>query len=170
MAPPPIAPLMLPLERVRPEMLTVLPTEMVEMRNSDVPPAVLRWTVSRLTPGPLIVRFLLISNSPLVSVIVLLAGSEKVIVSPDTALEMASRSVHLITVHVPVPSSAVLFTVRVVTALLTGGRASDRERPIRITPNSDDIVITRALLTLIVIITVFLIKFDPVERVEGEEQ
>ena len=83
------------------------------MRKSGVPGAVLRCTLNRFAPGPLIVRYLLISNSPLVSVIVLFAGNRKVIVSPETELETASRNVHLVAVQLPVPSSAALFTNKV---------------------------------------------------------
>src|SRR6266567_2952430 len=114
--------------------------------------------VKRFAPGPLIVRFLLIDNSPLVRLIILFAGKEKLIVSPGDAaadaLAMASRNVHLLAVHVPVPSSRMLFTVHVVAALLTGGRASISDRPTRLSPNSSDRVITRVLLTLIFLITV----------------
>jgi hypothetical protein len=55
----------------------------------------------------------LIDKLPFVSAIVLLGGNEKVIRSPGCAVTIASRNVHLLGVHVPAPSSAVLFTVKV---------------------------------------------------------
>ena len=71
---------------VKPEKETVPPSVVtLKMRKLGVPPAVLRWTVKRFARGALIVRLLLIGNSPLVSVIVLLAGRLKLIVSPGEA-------------------------------------------------------------------------------------
>jgi hypothetical protein len=87
-------------------------------------------------------RLLLIKSSPVVRVIVLLAGSAKVIVSPAAASRIACR-------NVPGPLFAVLVTVRVA-ALLTGGRASIRKIVIRQTPNSNDRVRARALPPLAV--------------------
>src|SRR5713226_2353189 len=108
--PPPISkpvPLGFPLDTVKPDIVTVTPALIVKMRKSGVPPAVLRFTDSMFAPGPLIVRFLSISSSPLVSVIV--AGptevrpAAKVIVSPGQAVLIASRKL-------PAPVSLVLVT------------------------------------------------------------
>jgi hypothetical protein len=44
---------------------------------------------------------------------VLFAAREKLIRSPECALKIASRNVHLSGVHVPVPSSVVLLTMKV---------------------------------------------------------
>src|ERR1051325_1493850 len=77
-----------PLEIVRPEMATLEPLLIEKMRKSGAFDAVVRCTVNRFAPGPLIVRFVCIANS-LVSVIVLLAGKEKLIVPPDPALWIA---------------------------------------------------------------------------------
>ena len=72
---------------VRPEMVIVPVLEVtLKMRNSGVPPAVLRWIVSLPDPGPEIVRSLLITSSPVVSVMV---PGAKLIVSPAAASAMA---------------------------------------------------------------------------------
>ena len=61
----------------------------------------------------MIVRLLLINNTPLVSVIaVVFTGKEKLIVSPGATVTMACRSVQSAPGQVP-PASAVLLTVRV---------------------------------------------------------
>src|SRR5205085_111665 len=76
-----------PLDMVRPEMFTV-PDWILKMRKFGVAPAALRITVRRLAPGPLMVRFLLINNSALVSVIGLVTCPgliSKVIVAPAHA-------------------------------------------------------------------------------------
>jgi len=92
------------LEIVKPEIVTLkLPEAMLKMRKLSAP---LRCTVNRFAPGPVIVRFLLINNSADVSVIVLLAAREKLIVSPDTAAAMASRNVQFAPGHDPPPSAA----------------------------------------------------------------
>src|SRR5215831_18407496 len=63
-------------------------------------------TAKRLAPGPVMVRFLLITNSPLMRVTVVTLGA-KVIVSPDEASRIACRndpgplSVPLQTVYPP---------------------------------------------------------------------
>jgi hypothetical protein len=75
------------------------------MLKLGMPPAVLRRTVNTFAPGPLIVRFLLINNSPLVSVIVPLM--EKLIVSLAADSDIRCRSDSG-------PVSLRLFTVRVV--------------------------------------------------------
>src|SRR5437762_3866617 len=93
-----------------PEMVT-LPVAMLKMRKSSVPDAALRWTLNRFAPGPVIVRFLLINNSALVSVIVI-RPAEKLIVSPLAAVAIACRSVQLAPGQVP-PASAALFTISV---------------------------------------------------------
>src|SRR5207244_2210101 len=64
----------LPLLIVRPEMVTLMLLLILKMRKSGVPAKRLRWTVNRFAPGPLIVRFLLITNSSLNSLMVLFAG------------------------------------------------------------------------------------------------
>ena len=51
----------------------------------------LRCTVKRSAPGPVIVRFLPITNSPLVRVTAVRHGA-KLIVSPDDALMIACRN------------------------------------------------------------------------------
>src|SRR5258707_11551210 len=48
-------------------------------------------TAKRLAPGPVMMRFLLITNSPLIRVTVLTLGA-KVIVSPDEASRIACRN------------------------------------------------------------------------------
>ena len=59
-----------PLAIVRPEIaaMTLVRSD-IEDAESWMPPTALRCTLNRLAPGPLIVRFLLISNSPLVRLI-----------------------------------------------------------------------------------------------------
>ena len=86
--PPPLV-LVLPPEIVRPEMLTV-PDVMLKMRKFGVPAAVLRITVRRLAPGPVIVRFLSITNWADVSV-TLLRPAWNVIVAPSHACRIVSR-------------------------------------------------------------------------------
>src|SRR5260370_3581235 len=112
LSPPPPPVVSLPLLIVSPEMLTMPPCTS-KMRNAGVPLAELRWTARRAAPGPEMVKFLTINNSPLVSVIVPL--TEKLIVSPAAALAIASRSD-------PGPLSAVLVTVAA--------------NPCRVTPNA----------------------------------
>ncbi|PZR76721.1 MAG: hypothetical protein DLM73_01785 [Chthoniobacterales bacterium] len=78
-----------PLEIVRPEIVTLkLPEAISKMRKLFALKGS-RCTFNRFAPGPLIVRLLLRKNSALVSVIVLFAGSEKLIVSPDTTVAIA---------------------------------------------------------------------------------
>src|SRR5437879_5598489 len=79
-----------PLEMVKPESATA-PEAMSKMRKSAA--LTLRVTVNRFAPGPLIVRFLSINNSPFISLIVLPAGREKPIVLPDDASLIAARKV-----------------------------------------------------------------------------
>src|SRR2546422_860539 len=79
----------LPLLIVRPEIVTLMLAWILKIRKSGVPAKRLRWTVNRFAPGPLIVRFLLITNSSLNSLIVLFAGRLKLIVSPDAAVAIA---------------------------------------------------------------------------------
>src|SRR5436309_2564165 len=91
-----------PLAIVRSDIATVLPDWILTTRLTLFP-----LIVSTLAPGPLIVRFLSISSSPLVRVIV--AGppavrpEAKVIVSPGQAVLIASRKL-------PAPVSLVLVT------------------------------------------------------------
>ena len=61
------------------------------MRKTDVPAALLRRTLNRFAPGPLIVRLLLISNSPFVSVIVVRFEAGAIVV-PEAASLIALRS------------------------------------------------------------------------------
>ena len=98
-----------PLLTVRPEMVIVPVLEVtLKMRNSGVPPAVLRWIVRLSDPGPEIVRSLSITSSPLVSVTVPRPAA-KLIVSPGRAPAIASR-------NVPGPISPGSVTVIVFTA------------------------------------------------------
>jgi hypothetical protein len=118
---------------VRPEIVTVMVTleEILKMRKG--PLAGLRWMVNRFAPGPAIfIPFLSINNCPFVSVIALCAGSEKVIVSNSTAFITASRNVHLLTVHVPAPSSAVLFTVSVAASADPATRRAKRNLALKV--------------------------------------
>src|SRR5882724_3244780 len=82
--------------------MVTVPVETLKMRKSGVPMAELRWITRLLAPGPAMIRSLSIRSSPLVSVMVLTL--EKLIVSPEAALAMASR-------NEPGPSSAVVVTV-----------------------------------------------------------
>src|ERR1700682_2190012 len=110
---------------------------MSKMRKSGVPTAVLRCTVNPLGVAPSIARLVLINNSPLVSVIVLFAGREKTMLSPDCAMLMAAG-------NEPGPLSLV-FVTRTAAAVTTGGRESKRDRPTKLNPSNRDRVI---LLTL----------------------
>ena len=58
-----------PLAIVRPEMVAMTWLGVI-LKMRKLPAAALRCTLNRFAPGPLIVRFLLISNSPLVRLIV----------------------------------------------------------------------------------------------------
>src|SRR6266550_1451820 len=84
--PPPEATLN-PLAIVRPSSVTVAPEAL--MLKTRVP--LLPERVSRFAPGPLIVRFLLITNSPVVSVMGLARPAAKVIVPPSQAWKIVSR-------------------------------------------------------------------------------
>src|SRR6202040_2235614 len=69
-----------PLVMVRPEMVTKLPTAMKKMPNLGIPgPMLLRCTVNRLAPGPLIVRFLLIDNVALVRLTVVRPAAKLIV-------------------------------------------------------------------------------------------
>src|SRR5258708_38338628 len=95
---------------VRPEMVTLTLVDAIsKMRKFGVLDAALRCTLNRFAPGPLIVRFLLINNSSLVSVIVVRLAA-KLIVSPRAAVAIACRSVQAVPGQVQ-PASAPLFTV-----------------------------------------------------------
>lgn len=103
--PPPRSPA--PFDMVNPEIETLmLPDVMSKTRNCEVPPAVERCIVKAFAPGPDMVKPLLISNSPLVRMMMLADGREKVIVSPEAASLMAWRKE-------PGPLSLVLVTVRI---------------------------------------------------------
>ena len=78
-----------PLFTVRPEIVTVLGM-ISKTRKSAVPAAELRWTVNWLAPGPAMVRFVVITSSPLLNAITPLTA--KVTVSPGAAVAIASRS------------------------------------------------------------------------------
>src|SRR6266516_2795380 len=88
--PPPRSPGALPLAIVKPLIKALtLEEAILKMRKLPAP----RRTVSRFAPGPLIVRFLLINNSPLVRLIGLTTlDISKVIVLPAHALAIMSRS------------------------------------------------------------------------------
>ena len=87
---PPGAPFgVLPFVTVSPEMLTV-PEAILIIRKSGVPPAELRRTVSKFEPGPVMERFLLILNSPLVRLMGLVTiAMLKVIVDASHASAIA---------------------------------------------------------------------------------
>src|SRR5262245_54509142 len=73
---------------VIPEIETVTALElMLKIR----PGLAVRCTVKRLAPGPVMVRFLSITNSPFVRLTVVTLGA-KLIISPDEALRIASRN------------------------------------------------------------------------------
>jgi hypothetical protein len=83
--------------------------------------------VSKDAPGPAIVRCFSIRNSPLVSTIVPRTSGAKVIVSPEAASAIATRSE-------PAPVSLVLVTVRVpwtFSAPATGAAATKSASPTR---------------------------------------
>ena len=83
----------------------------------------LRCTVNTFAPGPLMVRFLLINNSPLVKVMVVIPTA-KLIVSPVDALRIACRSV-------PGQLSAALVTVRVAACAATALKSRALINPAR---------------------------------------
>lgn len=97
----------LPFEMVNPFIVTVVPLATLKMRKLGVPPAVLRVTITPLPP--LIVKFLLMGNSAVVSVTV--ETPENVIVLPGQARAMASRKL-------PVPLLAFVVTTGLVTQLI----------------------------------------------------
>jgi hypothetical protein len=75
---------------VIPEIETVTVLELMrKIPNSGA--LVLRCTVKRFAPGPVMVRFLSITNSPLVRVTVVMLG-ETLTVSPEAALRIACRN------------------------------------------------------------------------------
>src|SRR6476646_8282917 len=92
---------------VRPEILTLGVPEILKMRKFDVPAAALRCTLRRLAPGPLMVRFLLMGNSPLVRSMAPRTLAANVIVLPPHALARIER-------NEPAPLSPLLFTTRFV--------------------------------------------------------
>src|SRR5215831_19203735 len=98
-----------PLVIVSPEMVTVTPELMVKMRNSGVPARLLRSTVSRFGPGPVIVRFLFITSVAVVNVIGLVTVFPNVIVLPSQASIIAC-------LRDPAPLSPLLVTTGSTTA------------------------------------------------------
>ena len=108
MPPPSVPPKRNPLAIVRPDMVTV-PDVMLKIRKFGVKFALLRRTVRTFAPGPVMITFLLITNSALVRSIVV-RPEAKSIVSPGDAVRIAWRSVQVVPAHVP-PESALLFTV-----------------------------------------------------------
>ena len=78
---PPLAATTTPLAIVSPENVTLKSPGTMEKTRPALLPLIVNW----FAPGPLINRFLLIDNSPLVSKIVLAAGSKNLISSPDAA-------------------------------------------------------------------------------------
>ena len=148
---PPPSPLLFPLVMVTPEMVTVFPLLMLKTRLLLLP-----LTVKRLAPGPVIVRFLLISSSPLVSVIVCTPGST-VIVSLSAASAIASRKL-------PGPLSLVLLTTgpgspsatsTIVTVALANPRLVPVEGELRVKSNVSSLPFTLSSMigTLIVFVT-----------------
>src|SRR5207237_441994 len=83
--PPPVS--ALPFWMVRPEIATVKPLP-ISNTLDELFPLIVRLEA----PGPLIVRFLLIKSSPLVSVMVAGRVRLKLMVSPGAAAAIASRS------------------------------------------------------------------------------
>src|SRR5258706_12541664 len=84
----PLTPRTLPLVIVMPEMVAVLPEATLKTRLALLP-----LTVSVAAPGPVIVMFLLIVNSPVVSVIDVTEGSKVIGPPAHTPLSIASRKV-----------------------------------------------------------------------------
>jgi hypothetical protein len=82
--PPPLAVPVAALAIVNPEIVVVTPAGLLKTRHILLP-----LIVSVRAPGPMIVTFLVMANGPLVSAIVLFAGSEKSIVSSPTAAASA---------------------------------------------------------------------------------
>ncbi len=88
--PPPPGYPRIPFEIVIPEIETVTPGLMLKTRKETKAGGFVVM-VKRLAPGPVMVRFLLITNSPLIRVTVVTLGA-KVIVSPDEASRIACRN------------------------------------------------------------------------------
>ena len=86
MPPPLFAAVKFPFAIVIPEIPTVVPELIMKRRKSGVPPAALRCTVKRLAPGPFTERLPAMSGRTLSSVIALLGGKLKLIVSSVVAL------------------------------------------------------------------------------------
>jgi hypothetical protein len=76
---------------VIPEIETVAVLELMLKTRKETKSGGFVVTVKRLAPGPVMVRFLSITNSPLVRVTVVTLGA-KVIVSPDEASRIACRN------------------------------------------------------------------------------
>ena len=103
---------------------------MRKIRNSGA--LVLRCTVKRLVSGPVMVRFLSITNSSLVKLTIVTFGA-KLIVSPDKASRIARRKE-------PAPLSFPFVTVMVAAALskspATTTNAKAKQNPIRVPPKT----------------------------------
>src|SRR5712672_3142905 len=103
--PPPESLLTDPPEIVRPEIVAVTLAKakgISKMRKDPAP-----RTANRFAPGPLIVRLLSITNSPLTTLIVVIPIAKLIVSPPESeALRIACRSV-------PGPLSLPLVTVRV---------------------------------------------------------
>src|SRR5438270_5834729 len=101
--PPPLEPLAEPLLIVRPLRVT----DFVDFATSNTREALLPLTVNWPAPGPAMVRFCLMSSSPLVSVMVWPTKlGAKTMVSPLWAAAMSARSE-------PAPLSSLFVTVSV---------------------------------------------------------
>src|SRR5206468_991770 len=105
-----------PCEIVIPEIETVTALELMRKIRNRGPLGGLRCTVKRLAPGPVMVRFLSITNSPLVRVTVVTLGA-KLIVSPGEASRIACR-------NDPGPLSLMLVTVMVAAGVLVAVQLS----------------------------------------------
>src|SRR5260221_4451377 len=78
-------PVTFPLDTVKPDITTVFPELMVKMRKFGVPPAVLRCTVSRLVPGPLMLTLVARLGNALLRVIAVGVVRAKEILLPLAA-------------------------------------------------------------------------------------
>jgi hypothetical protein len=76
---------------VIPEIETVAVLDLMLKTRKETKSGGFVVTVKRLAPGPVMVRFLSITNSPLVRVTVVTLGA-KVIASPDEAKRIARRN------------------------------------------------------------------------------
>src|SRR5207253_2257687 len=86
--PPPLLPGTFPPAMVKPEIVTLVLAPTSKTRKLGIIPKKLRCMVSRFAPGPVIVRFLSITNSLLVRLTVVRPAA-KLIVSPGDAVAIA---------------------------------------------------------------------------------